>query len=90
LSLDSCIGNKGEKEMWRKVALHPWNLSQESMGSLCISFAFLAFGGVVCYTKPVRPVPKISQADFVQQTTPPKAKNAKEMHKLPLDSWDRF
>jgi hypothetical protein len=45
LSLDSCIGNKGEKERWRKVALHPWNLSQESRGSLCISFAFLAFGG---------------------------------------------
>jgi hypothetical protein len=48
--------------------------------------------------KPVRPVPKTGQtgstktgqADFVQQTTPPKAKNAKEMHKLPLDSWDRF
>jgi hypothetical protein len=45
LSLDSCIGNKGEKERWRKVALHPWNLSQESRGSLCIYFAFLAFGG---------------------------------------------
>jgi hypothetical protein len=45
LSLDSCIGNKGEKERWRKVTLHPWNLSQESRGSLCISFAFLAFGG---------------------------------------------
>jgi hypothetical protein len=40
--------------------------------------------------KPVRPVPKTGQADFTQQTTPPKAKNAKEMHKLPLDSWDRF
>jgi hypothetical protein len=45
LSLDSWIGNKGEKERWRQVALHPWNLSQESRGSLCISFAFLAFGG---------------------------------------------
>jgi hypothetical protein len=45
LSLDSCIGNKGEKERWRKAALHPWNLSQESRGTLCISFAFLAFGG---------------------------------------------
>jgi hypothetical protein len=48
--------------------------------------------------KPVRPVPitgqagstKTGQADFTQQTTPPKAKNAKEMHKLPLDTWDRF
>jgi hypothetical protein len=30
------------------------------------------------FSKPVRLVP------------PPKAKNAKEMHKLPLDSWDRF
>jgi hypothetical protein len=45
LSLDSGIGNKGEQERWRKVALHPWNLSQESRGSLCFSFAFLAFGG---------------------------------------------
>jgi hypothetical protein len=45
LILDSCIGNKGEKERWRKVALHPYNLSQESRGSLCISFAFFAFGG---------------------------------------------
>jgi hypothetical protein len=26
----------------------------------------------------------------MQQTTSLKAKNAKEMHKLPLDSWDRF
>jgi hypothetical protein len=40
--------------------------------------------------KPVRPVSKIGQADFTQQTTPPKAKNAKEIHKLPLDTWDRF
>jgi hypothetical protein len=40
--------------------------------------------------KPVRPVPQTDQADFTQQTTPPKAKNAKEMHKLPLDSWNRF
>jgi hypothetical protein len=40
--------------------------------------------------KPVRPVLQTGQADFTQQTTPPKAKNAKEMHKLPLGSWDRF
>jgi hypothetical protein len=40
--------------------------------------------------KPVRPVSKTGQADFIQQTTPPKAKNAKEIHKLPLGSWDRF
>jgi hypothetical protein len=48
--------------------------------------------------KPIRPVPitgqagstKTGQADFTQQTTPPKVKNAKEMHKLPLDSRDRF
>jgi hypothetical protein len=45
LSLDSCIVNKGEKKWWRKVALHPWNQSQESRGTLCISFAFLAFVG---------------------------------------------
>jgi hypothetical protein len=41
-------------------------------------------------TKPVRPVTKIGQTDFIQQTTPSKAKYAKEMHNLPLDSWDRF
>jgi hypothetical protein len=40
--------------------------------------------------KPVKPVFKTGQADFTQQTTPPKAKNAKEVHKLPLGSWDRF
>jgi hypothetical protein len=40
--------------------------------------------------KPVRLVSKTGQTGFTQQTTPPKAKNAKEMHKLPLDSWDRF
>jgi hypothetical protein len=40
--------------------------------------------------KPVRPVSKTGQADFTQQTTPPKAKNAKEMQKLPFVSWDRF
>jgi hypothetical protein len=38
--------------------------------------------------KPVRPVSTTGQADFTQQTIPPKAKNAKEMHKLPLGSWD--
>jgi hypothetical protein len=40
--------------------------------------------------KPVRLVPKTGQADFTQQTIPPKAENAKEMHTLPLDSWSRF
>jgi hypothetical protein len=40
--------------------------------------------------KPVRPVSKTGQTGFTQQTTPSKAKNAKEMHKLRLDSWDRF
>jgi hypothetical protein len=39
--------------------------------------------------KPVRLVLQTGQADFTQ-TTPPKAKNAKEMHKLPLGSWNRF
>jgi hypothetical protein len=29
---------------------------------------------------------KTGQTDFTQQTTPPKAKKAKEMHKLPLGS----
>jgi hypothetical protein len=38
--------------------------------------------------KLVRPVPKTGY--LVQQTTPPKAKNTKEKHKLPLYSWDRF
>jgi hypothetical protein len=49
LSLDSYIGNEGEKERWRKAALHPWTLCQESRGSLCISCKFLAFGGGVVY-----------------------------------------
>jgi hypothetical protein len=40
--------------------------------------------------KPIRPVTKTGPADLVQQTAPPKAKNAKEMRKLPLDSWDRI
>jgi hypothetical protein len=40
--------------------------------------------------KLVRPVPKTGQADFIQQTTPPNAKNAKEMHTLPFNSWDRL
>jgi hypothetical protein len=33
--------------------------------------------------KPVRPL-------WYNRPHPPKAKNAKEMHKLPIDSWDRF
>jgi hypothetical protein len=40
--------------------------------------------------KPVRPVLETGQANFTQQTTPPKSENAKEMHKLPLGSWNRF
>jgi hypothetical protein len=40
--------------------------------------------------KPVRPVLQTGQDDFTQQTTPPKAKDAKEMNKLLLDSWNRF
>jgi hypothetical protein len=40
--------------------------------------------------KPVRPVLQTGQADFTQQTTPQKPKNAKEKHKIPLDSWNRF
>jgi hypothetical protein len=64
LSLDSCIGNKGEKGRWRKVALHPWNLFQESRGSLCISFAFLAFGGVVCCVKSAWPVVETGLTGF--------------------------
>jgi hypothetical protein len=34
--------------------------------------------------------PKTGQTGSTQQTTPPKAKNAKEKHKLPLGSWDWF
>jgi hypothetical protein len=41
-------------------------------------------------TKTVRLVAKTGQTALVQQTTPPKTKNAKEMHKLLLDTWDRF
>jgi hypothetical protein len=36
------------------------------------------------------PVAKTSQTALVQQTTPPKSQICKRMHKLPLDSWDRF
>jgi hypothetical protein len=35
------------------------------------------------FPKPVRPI-------WYSRPHPPKAKNAKEMYKLPLDSWDRF
>jgi hypothetical protein len=35
------------------------------------------------FPKPVRPI-------SYSRPHPPKAKNAKEMHKLPLDSWERF
>jgi hypothetical protein len=35
------------------------------------------------FPKPVRPI-------SYSRPHPPKAKNAKEMHKPPLDSWDRF
>jgi hypothetical protein len=38
----------------------------------------------------VKPVPKTGLAILYSRLHPPKAKNAKEMHKLPLDSWDRF
>jgi hypothetical protein len=63
LSLDSCIGNKGGGR-WRKVALHPYNVSQESRGSLYISFAFFAFGGVVYCTNSVWPTLVIDLASF--------------------------
>jgi hypothetical protein len=43
------------------------------------------------FPKPVRPVPpKPVRPISYSRPHPPKAKNAKEMHKLPLDSWDRF
>jgi hypothetical protein len=43
------------------------------------------------FLKPVRPVPpKPVRPIWYSRPHPPKAKNAKEMHKLPLDSWDRF
>jgi hypothetical protein len=34
--------------------------------------------------------PKLVRPNSYSRQHPPKAKNAKEMHKLPLDSWDRF
>jgi hypothetical protein len=48
--------------------------------------------------RPVRPVstnlsvrlPKSIRPIWYSRPHPPKAENAKEMHKLPLDSWDRF
>jgi hypothetical protein len=49
------------------------------------------------FPKQVRPVHQTGQAGsqnrsdrFNSVETPPKAKNAKEMYKLPLDYWDRF
>jgi hypothetical protein len=43
------------------------------------------------FPKPVRPVPpKPVRPISYSRPHPPKAKNTKEMHKLPLDSWDRF
>jgi hypothetical protein len=39
--------------------------------------------------KPVTLVSKTGPTGFPQQHTP-KAKNAKQMHKLPLDSWNKF
>jgi hypothetical protein len=64
LCLDSCIGNKGEKGRWRKVVLYPWNLSQVSRGSLCISFAFLAFGVMVCCVKSAWPAVETGLTGF--------------------------
>jgi hypothetical protein len=40
--------------------------------------------------KPVRLVPKSVRPISYSRPHPPKAKNAKKMHKLPLDAWDRF
>jgi hypothetical protein len=40
--------------------------------------------------KPVKPVLKTGQADFVQQTTPPKSQKSKRNTQAPLDSWDMF
>jgi hypothetical protein len=43
------------------------------------------------FPKPVKPVPpKLVGPISYSRPHPPKAKNAKEMHKLPFDSWDRF
>jgi hypothetical protein len=50
------------------------------------------------FPKPVRPVhqnwsgllPKLVRLIWYSRPHPPKTKNAKEMHKLPLDSWYRF
>jgi hypothetical protein len=55
---------QGGEKRWRKVALHPWNLSQEPRGSLCTSFAFLAFAGVVCCVKSAWPVLETGLTDF--------------------------
>jgi hypothetical protein len=50
------------------------------------------------FSKPVRPVspnrsgrlPKLVRPTWYNRPQPLKAKNAKEMHKLPFDSWNRL
>jgi hypothetical protein len=39
---------------------------------------------------PPEQVPTLVQTGQAGSQNPPKDKNAKEMHKLPLDSWDRL
>jgi hypothetical protein len=57
LSLDSCTGNsKGEKEWWRKVALHPGTYPKSQGGACAFLFHFWFLGGVVCCTKLVLPI----------------------------------
>jgi hypothetical protein len=53
LSLDSCIGNKGEKERWRKVALHPRTYPKSQGGACAFLLHFWLLGGVVCCVKSV-------------------------------------
>jgi hypothetical protein len=60
LSLDSCIGNRGEERLGKFALTYP----NSQGGSLCISFAFLAFGVVVCCVKSVWPILVIGLTDF--------------------------
>jgi hypothetical protein len=70
LSLDSCIGNKGEKERWRKVALHPRTYPNSQGGACAFLLHFWLVGVVVCCTKSVWPILVTSLTGLVELVWP--------------------